>query len=170
MTPTQSAELVALLATSFPAAKFSEDNAEVYERMILDLDFDLAQRGVAALMATSKFLPTIAEIRAAARDAGTTGRRAPAEAWGDVVEAIRAVGSYRSPTFTDPIVTHAVKCLGWRNVCLDDSSEASLRARFCEIYAAASERTRNGELVEPLVRSLPSGTLSKLLAGIGGKP
>jgi hypothetical protein len=165
MTRAEASELVALLALAYPSAKFSEGNAQAYEAFLLDLPVDRARVAIEQVCQTSRFLPAIAEIRAAALS--TLTPRAAAEAWGDVVQAIRRFGVYRAPSFGDPVVAYAVDRLGWRNVCLEDSSDASLRARFCEIYDAARDREHT-ESVSTL--RLAEGPVRALLSGIGGKP
>jgi hypothetical protein len=52
-----------MLKGAFPAAKTTESTSQVYETMLADLDWVVAQRAVTQLIATSRFLPSIAEIR-----------------------------------------------------------------------------------------------------------
>lgn len=148
MSPSQAAELVAILSAAFPNEKWTEQTCEVYEQMLLDLDVQLAMRAVQVLVCTSRFVPTIAEIRAAAADVAVGERRTGVDAWGDVVAAIRRVGSYGVPEFSDPLTARAVRALGWRNLCLGDSSEASDRARFCEVYEGFSQSERRLDVTE----------------------
>lgn len=54
-----------MLIGAFPNAKTSEATSQVYETMLADLDAGLARRAVTRLIGTSKFLPTISEIREA---------------------------------------------------------------------------------------------------------
>jgi hypothetical protein len=174
MTKLESAKLTAALALFFPAARFSEENADAYEALLRDLDASLAMSAVARLAATSKFFPTVAEIRAEALALTDGGARNAEEAWGDVVEAIRHVGAYREPTFKDASVAFAVARLGWRNLCLEGRNDASDRARFCELYSRAVERERRDRQASPGLAAGPRGHLSDavrgLLGGIGGKP
>jgi len=61
----EAAELVMMLMGAFPNAKTSESTSQVYETLLVDLDVAVARRAVARLVATSRFLPSIAEIREA---------------------------------------------------------------------------------------------------------
>lgn len=141
MTPAETAKLVAVLATAYPAARVSAETSELYEAMLGDLDFALVQRAAARHVATSKWFPSVAELRAAAVELALGPRRTGLEAWGDVVEAIRFVGAYGAPRFEDERVAECVRMLGWRGLCLADN-EASDRARFAELYEALAQRAR----------------------------
>lgn len=162
MTKAEAIEIVTLLASAFPDAKWNDATCRAYEKFIEDLDFGLAQDAVRRLVSTGKFRPSIAEFRAAAADSALGEKRSGADAWGDVVKAIRYVGSYGAPKFEDPFTARAVEALGWRNLCLGDSSEASDRARFCEVYDAIAGSERRAVVSEPgrindAARGLPGG-------------
>ncbi len=143
MKPIEAAKLVAMLVAAYRDAAVSEQTSEVYETMLRDLDFELAKRAVQRLICSSKWLPTVAEIRAAAADVQHGPVRAGGEAWGDLVEAIRRVGSYRpAPTFADPLVNECVKAMGWRELCLG-SNDAADRAKFVSLYDSLAGRERS---------------------------
>jgi hypothetical protein len=142
--PIEAAKLVAMLSAAYRDAPISEQTSEVYEAMLADLDFAAGQQAVQRLICSSKWLPTVAEIRAAAADVKHGPVRAGGEAWGDLVEAIRRVGSYRpAPTFADPLVTECVKAMGWRELCLG-SNDAADRAKFVALYDSLAGRERAG--------------------------
>lgn len=142
MQRSESAKLVTMLSAAYRDAPISDDTAAVYEAMLADLDFEVAKQAVQRLICSSKWLPTVAEIRAAAADVTLGPVRAGGEAWGDVVAAIRKVGSYRPPpTFEDPIVDECVKALTWRGLCLGEN-EAADRAKFVQMYDALAARRR----------------------------
>lgn len=135
------AQIVATLAAAYPNAQVGEATSSVYERMLLDLDFEVTERAVARLLGTSRFLPTIAEIRGAAADLALGPVRSGAEAWLDVIAEIRRVGQYEAPCFADPLVADIVRKCGWYGLCTDDNL-VSDRARFIEAYDAAADRKR----------------------------
>jgi hypothetical protein len=165
MTKSEAIELVMLLRASFHAGgKVSEETAQVYESMILDLDFELAKAAIGRLIQSSKFLPSIAEIREAAREAEHGPRRSGLEAWGDVTRAIRLVGTYRTPVFTDPIVGRAVLAMGWREVCLGDN-EPAIRARFIEAYEAMAARGDREAALSPELRLQPAQPVGGHMGG-----
>lgn len=172
MKPSEAMKLVATLQGAFPAAAMTEATCRVYERFLLDLDPIVADAAIVRLISTCKFLPTIAEIRGMANDVARGPMRSAEEAWGDVVAAIRRFGSYRAPTFDDPLVAYAVKQLGWRNLCLEGSNDSADRARFCELYERAAARQKQDEVTG---RALPArhatalpAPVTALVSGIGG--
>jgi hypothetical protein len=141
MQRSETLKLVALLAAAWRDAAISDETAGVYSSMLADLDFDVAQQAVHRLINTSKWLPTVAEIRATAADIEHGPVRAGGEAYGDVLAEIRRTGHYGVPRFQDPLVAEAVGIMGWRGLCLGDN-EAADRARFIEVYDRLASRGR----------------------------
>ena len=166
MTGADVAELVAIMSAAFTRPPMTERTCQVYERMLVDLDREAAHRAVARLVNTSKWLPTIAEIRAAAVELQVGARRAGAEAWGDVVETIRRSGRYRTPEFTDPLVAECVRSLGWLSLC-DSTNDTADRARFIELYDSLAERTRR-DLVAGESLALPPPRQPSALKAVPG--
>lgn len=153
MTSTETKKLVAILIASFPAAKVSLDTVTVYERMLADLDYPAASAAVERLLATSKFLPTVAEIREAALTLYAGETRPGGEAWGDVLKAIRKYGYVRAPGidfhFDDPIIADCVRALNWTELC-NSENQAADRARFIELYDKLAASARRSQLSESL--------------------
>jgi hypothetical protein len=129
----------------------SEATAEVYVTMLADLDFDAAKEACARLMATSTFLPSIAEIRETVVNVQHGPQRTGEEAWKDVCAEIRAVGAYEAPRFNDPVVAECVRSLGWRTLCLGPNDAAD-RARFIALYDELTTRARKDTIAG---RALP---------------
>jgi hypothetical protein len=134
-------ELVAIIADAFTRPPMEERTVRVYEAMLLDMDREVAHRAICRLISTSKWLPTIAEIRTAAADLVHGATRLGGEAWGDVGEAVRRVGRYQVPTFDDPIVANCVKQMGWLDIC-NSTNDVADRARFIELYNGLAARAR----------------------------
>ncbi len=172
MTTLEIKKLVAVLIASFPASKVTDQTVTAYERMLSDLDFRVANAAIERLLATAKWLPTIAEIREACLALSAGEKRAGGEAWGDVLAAMRMFGYIRSPgvdfNFPDPVTAKCVAALGWSELCGSENATAD-RARFIELYdkLAAIERTKQ------LADSLPAAQRLKAAAaqqlGDGGR-
>lgn len=173
MTRSEASQLVAMLVAAYAgsAARVSDETAEVYERMLLGLDAQAAQEAVVRLIRTSKWLPTIAEVLEAATALQSGVLRSGAEAWGDVVSAIRAVGHIGSPRFEDQLVADIVARWGWRQLCLSPNDAAD-RARFIELYDKLASRARADEVSGiplPAPRGVPRlGGFLRALPGGGG--
>lgn len=155
------AELVAIMAAAFIRPPMTEKTCQVYETMLADLEHGAAKRAVMRLVNTSKWLPTIAEIRAAAVELEHGARRSGAEAWGDVTTAIRKIGRYGNPAFEDPLVAQCVRSFGWETLC-DSTNDTADRARFIEAFDALAERSRR-DLVAGAALALPSPNGAKQL-------
>lgn len=151
MTESQAAKLVAVLIAAYqqPQAKLDQKSAAIYERMLMDLDYMAASAAVERLLATSKWPPSIAEIREATASL-QLGEVAPGgEAWGKVLRAIGKYGRNRVPTAEffggDEVALDAVRALSWRELC-DSENQAADRARFIELYDKLAEQTRRKQL------------------------
>lgn len=159
MTEAEAQKLVTVLVTAFPntMVRMTTDQQQqtmtVFRRMLGDLDYATANAAVERLLATSRFMPTVAEIRDVAMSL-TVGEQIPGgEAWGHVVKAIAAQGAYRVPgtdfVFRDPVTVQCVAALGWMNLCMSENQPAD-RARFIELYDKLAARDRRLQLSEGL--------------------
>lgn len=144
MKRSESAELVMTLLAAYPAAKTTASTSQVYETMLSDLDVKEARGAVMKLIATSRFLPTIAEIRSAAAEQTLGPVRSGADAWLDVVSEIRRIGQYSAPVFTDALVESLVRRWGWNTLCVTGTDAD--RARFIEAYDALARQARTIEV------------------------
>ncbi|HEU4727652.1 MAG TPA: replicative helicase loader/inhibitor [Kofleriaceae bacterium] len=146
-------KLVAVLIAAFPASKFTPETVGVYERMLADLDYAAAQAAVERLIATARFLPTVAEIRDAALTMHAGETRPGGDAWGDVLRAIGRYGYARTPgmdfQFADPVIAECVRAMNWRELCVSENQQAD-RARFIELYDKLAAQGRRKQLSESL--------------------
>lgn len=153
MTEVQVKKLVAVLLASFPNAKATDETIGAYVRMLADLDYTAASAAVERLLATSRFLPSIAEIREASLTLHVGEQRPGGEAWGEVLKAIGRYGYTRTPGvdfhFDDPVVAECVSALRWRELCDSENQEAD-RARFIELYDKLAAQQRRRQLSEGL--------------------
>ncbi len=166
MTTVEVRKLVAMIFAAFPGTRSSPATAEIYERMLLDQDSAIAAAAVERLLATSKFMPTIAEVREACLVVGIGDTKQGGEAWGDVLRLIGRYGAYRAPgsdfEIADPIALRCVQALGWQQLCASDEPTAD-RARFIDLYdrLATSERKEKNTSELPNQKRLESATSSE---------
>lgn len=153
MTKLEVAKLVGVLMASFPNGKVAAETSAIYERMLADLDYPAANAAVERLLATSRFLPTVAEIREAALTLYAGELRPGGDAWGSVLTAIRKYGYVRVPgvdfQFDDPVTADAVRALNWTELCNSENVAAD-RARFIELYDKLAASARRSQLSEGL--------------------
>jgi|SRR6185436_18972934 len=149
MTKSETAKLVAMLLHAYPQAQFAPASSAVYEAMLSDLDAATALAAVERWIQTSKWLPTVAELRASAAEIKYGPKRLGAEAWGEALDAVQRVGHYRpAPNFTDPLVGECVRLMGWQHLCASENGTAD-RARFIELYEGLAERERERAILSP---------------------
>jgi hypothetical protein len=145
MKRSEAAELVMMLFGAYPNAKTSASTSAIYETMLSDLDESTARAAVARLIATSKWMPTVAEIREAATEQSIGPARSGADAWLDVVSEIRRVGVYSAPSFDDALTADIVRRWGWRALC-DSTNDVADRSRFIETYDGLARQARSREV------------------------
>jgi hypothetical protein len=161
MKESEVAELVALLSAAYVRPPVTKATCQLYEQMLKDLDRDIAHKAVARLIATAKWLPSVAEIRAAAVEVQLGVRRSGIDAWGDVLQAQAIVGFKQksegawtpadaplvSPVFEDATVARCVQRMGgWIAFRDVDSFD---RSKFCELYDKLAEDERRDAVAGP---------------------
>jgi hypothetical protein len=166
MTETEALAVLKLLGAAYPTQRQRMTNDDVrgmaaaYMAGLLDLDRDRVRAAVDRLVKSSQWIPTIAEIRAAAVDVAH-GTRAPGgEAWGRCLALIRRYGSHRWPAvdfeIDDPVLLATIRALGWLDLCASDNAAAD-RARFIELYDQLAKGERKEAAIAPgaTSRALP---------------
>jgi hypothetical protein len=144
MTREDAGKIVSVLFSTYPNTTVERRHADAYISGIIDLAADAAGRAVDRLRRTSKFMPSVSEIREAVVDLTVGSRRTGVEAWETLQQATRRWGWQRQPKITDPKMERAINVLGgWVAACsLTIDAEMSARARFIEAYDVFSRRER----------------------------
>ncbi len=162
----QRIKAIAVMAALFD--KFTEEKVVLYNRMLSDIPPVLVDKAIQSLARTSKFPPTVAEIREKAEEiyriAGNEPIPDAGEAWGEVLQAISHQGSYRTPKFDDPITTETVRRMGWQELCRRRVEMSSVdRAQFMKMYDDIARRQKSEKQIR---KSLQDGKVQKLLLWI----
>jgi hypothetical protein len=139
------------LFTAYPNTQVSEQTVITYVRLLKDIPEDELQAIVDQAIATSKFLPTIAEIRDMRHGLQNFEQLTYVEAWDTVVKEIRRIGSYGAPQFQDPITARVVKSMGWRELCMSENPGID-RAQFRDMYNALLNRQERDQKLLPQAR------------------
>lgn len=165
MRPNDAARIVALLQGAYPRQEFPDSTVEVYAMALVDLDYADVVEAVTRLVQTSRWLPTIAEIRERVAEARLE-LPDPEMAWVEVRKAIQRYGVYQPlPPWSCDEVAQAVEIIGWRELCTNPQTAAS-RARWIEAYRAIRLRAVEREMAggalpgQLLLLPLPRGRLS----------
>lgn len=152
MKKSEAAEIVMMLIAAYPTAKATAQTSQVYETMLGDLDGDVARSAVQRLIATSRWMPTIAEIREACTEQTHGAVRSGEQAWAELMMAKRKHGydygpidvrrRLRDPLFSDPLIAQCLNLWGgWSAFALADD-EAADRARFIALFSGLAGRER----------------------------
>jgi hypothetical protein len=154
------------LATLFGVASSAYPNLQkadlsgtlnVWEMMLSDLSFDAAKNALIRVMSTSKFFPTVAEIREAVMINTSPVLPTAAEGYEEVLRAIGNFGSWREQAALDslsPLVRRTTEVIGFKQICLSESPDV-IRGQWRMAYEQIAERAmREGRMPEAL-RRLP---------------
>lgn len=135
MTPAETAKILTVLKASYPRQELTSATVSAYSAMLADLPYESVDAAVRRLIASSKWFPTIAEIRSEVAEGKIAELPAAEVAWGEVRKAISKFGYYRVPVFKHEAIARAVDVIGWDTICLDENVAAT-RKRFIDAYAS----------------------------------
>ena len=155
MTKGEVAKLLVVLAASYPKFEVDDLKVQVWYEMLGDLDYDVANIAIKKIIMLNTFPPAIAEVRKAAIEISSPRGLTAAEAWGEVVKAVRNYGYYREKeamASMSPITAQVVRYLGWREICLSEEPEI-LRAHFLKMYDQVAAREQKKQLLSPTMQT-----------------
>lgn len=124
------------------------DTIRVYNLMLADIPVEILFKAVQKCVTTCKFLPSIAEVREAAKSfvAEVEGSRIKGyeEAWDEVQRAVRQVGVYSpAPQWSTMEIAKVVRAIGWPELCTVESEDVNtMRAQFKAMYEAFCRRSK----------------------------
>ena len=164
--------VIRLLMENWPREEMSEARAGLYCRLLTDIPSDILEAACLQCIATSKFFPTVAELRdaALAMTPEMDGLPTAGEAWGEVLREIWRTGTdqwHGPPVFSHALIERTMKAMGWRNICLSEDGMAD-RAHFMRIYDALRQRHSAQARTLPEVRVLTDALRLKTLPAGGG--
>ena len=137
-------KIAAAINTYYPKDKPFRNNEAIqlwYEEL-KDLPYEDTVNGLRRHVNTSKWCPTIAELKSAIV-ANTAGAKDWGEQWNQAIRAVRRFGIYQEEealASLDPLTRQAVKRLGYKDLCLSENQMAD-RANFRMVY----EQVANNE-------------------------
>jgi hypothetical protein len=100
-----------------------------------------------------------------------TRENAALEAWQEAIDAVRIVGSYRSPAFSNPTTSHVIQSLGGWDWFCDQKPEQLrewVRGRFLKTFEALAVSARTEQPVRlPNLLTKTGGEMVEMPARIG---
>jgi len=158
-------QVLKVLKGAYPRQAMTKETAEVYVRCLRDLDAELCQAAILNLVSSSKWMPTISEIRQAVNHMSNNLPTA-GEAWAEVVHNARTEGHRGSPQWSNPVTERAANAIGFKDFCLSNTSEEmAWRAHFLKIYDTLAERYSSEVVRIPESRQLQSRAMDRLQIG-----
>lgn len=166
--------VLGILASAYPGQfKVTEDSVLIYVATLADIPAPDLAMAARHHIATSKWPPTVAELREAHHALTKPATLTAMEAWGEVIQALRRVGSWGTPSWSSPLVEATVNALGgWPSMCaMDIQDTPTVRAQFRDAYNALLGRTETDIRLLPDARAArhrlaPPRPISSVIAGM----
>lgn len=168
------ARFVTIIRSGYQKQDFLKDidSLSFWFSMLNDLPFELAIAALKKHVATSKWLPSVAEIRQCASEITQGEPRDWSDEWLSVIQAVRMYGYMNEKdalATLAPLTKEIVRQLGWKNICCSEQNElTALRANFRMIYEQKAEREKERSIlpgdVQKRIAEL-SETISKQIQG-----
>lgn len=154
-------KLIGYATANFPnmQEKDMRPTAVLWEKMLSDIPYPLAEKALQKVLSTAKFFPTIADIREAAVAISQPLPMTAAEAWGQVMDAINKFGSYRAREameWLSPEVSAMVKRFGFVDICRSEQIDV-IRGQFIKLWESQSKREKEMSALPAPIRELVSG-------------
>jgi hypothetical protein len=154
---TETVQLLAVINAAFPNMQVTEAMVSLWYELLGDIDFGLAKAAVKKLLLQSPYPPTIADIRKQALEIATPSedRIDAAEAWGEVIEAIRHYGYYRQKDALEsmsPRTAKVVRYMGWQEICHSERPDV-VRGQFLKMYEIIANREKQERLLPATLRA-----------------
>jgi hypothetical protein len=150
-------QMIAVLGVLYPRNALAGEELKravsAWHELLSDVPIHLLRKAVSHHGATSKWFPTVAELREIAFDLceNDAERMSSGEAWAEVR---RAMSSGRRQEWSSPLVKKALAAIGgWaylREATL--ASEVSNRSRFCDAFETIQARERRESRLLPVVK------------------
>jgi hypothetical protein len=158
--------LLGIATANFPSTqeKDMKPTAVLWEKALSDVPYDIAEAALIKVLSTSRFFPTLADIREAIADITQPRTMDAMEAWGLIGEAIRKFGWYRQKEameFLPEDVREMVKQFTWWDLCMNEQPDI-LRAQFRKAWEIRSKRKDELRALPSEIRTLLEGTANDM--------
>lgn len=136
------AKLLTLIAAAWPRFEPSADKVNIWHEMLNDIPSPVLGASIKRLIAEREWPPSISDVRKEAIGLLEPEKITPAEAWGQVQNAVKTYGYYRAKegvSTLSPRVKKAVDCIGWSNIC-NSENVSVIRGQFMKMYEQIQEQ------------------------------
>ena len=152
MTRAEFGRLVTVIRGVYRDKDFLSDAevAEIWYSMLKDLTYEQAKMAATKHAMTSKWAPSIADLRAQVVDI-QADKADWADGWEEVLRAIRRHGIYNEEAALEsmsPMTREVTKRLGWKQICMSEMDElTAIRANFRMIYEQKADKARENAML-----------------------
>lgn len=163
-------KLVGVLVSAFRPRDITPDDVRTYARLLSDVPVEILAVAVeqCANDPDREFFPKPGEIRKYVAMVSESRKPNSAEAWEEVMIAIKRDGFYRHPKFDDSILQRAVELMDWQALCSSENTVAD-RAHFIKLYDGLVAGDKQEKWLLPAARNLRAeitdGRRPRLLQG-----
>ena len=129
----------------------NEQSMQLWYEQIKDIPYDVANVFLSKWVATERWAPTIADIRAGASEITNGVIEDWGKGWEQVERAIRMFGMYRvdeAYESMDEITREIAKRLGFQNICMSENLQND-RANFRMLYEQIAQRKKLERQINP---------------------
>ena len=146
MTKEDFKKIALAIKTTFPSSPIlqTQEAMDMWYMFLQDLDYKVCQNAILEIISTSKFPPTIAEIREKCSHLTALPVKDWGEAWESVMRSIGRYGQYQAQEALesfDDITRKCVNRIGYVNICISENITAD-RANFRMIYETEAQRKK----------------------------
>ena len=118
------------------------DSVKVWYKTLMDIPYEVANAAVQEYIMTSKYAPSIAEIRTLSVQIVSGRAQTWGESWEKVCKAIKRYGSWnekKALESLDPLTRRTVEAIGYQDLCASENAMAD-RAHYQRVYEQLVDR------------------------------
>ena len=161
MTKGEIGKLVTLATANFPnlQEKDMRPTMVLWEKMLSDMPYELAEIALIKVLSTGRFFPTVAELREAAAQINQPRVMDASEAWGQVMDGLRKFGLYQAREAMEwfsPDVEIMVRRFGWYELCHAENIDV-IRGQFMRSWDTFAKGQRELSALPEPIRQMIQG-------------
>ncbi len=169
MTTSEFSVFTKAMRTFFPKDNLlpTKESMDLWYRMLKDIPYPVAEAALMKHVSTSKWPPSIAEIRENATEAITPAQADWSEAWEEARKAVQKFGSYQETealAWMSASTAEAVRRFGYYDLCMMENPEVA-KAHFRDIYNNIALREKKEAQLPDSLKSV----INNLRIGENGK-
>lgn len=159
-------QLISIATANFPNMQGKDMRATLtlWEKALNDIPYDVAEKALLKVLSTSKFFPTIADIRESATELTQPRIMDAMEAWGLITKAIKEHGYYDKENgmkSLPPDVAEMVRRFGWNELCTNTNPD-TMRAQFRMAWESQSKRINEYQKLPSEIRQMIDGIANRM--------